>query len=49
SYRYSGVSWQVLLESGHTQELPAGAEVEVYRTEVGKLFVMPRKKENNNG
>jgi membrane protein implicated in regulation of membrane protease activity len=43
AYRYSGITWQVLLESGYNEEVAAGVEVEVRRTEVGKMFVAPKE------
>ncbi len=39
-HRYSGIEWNLILE-GEQDRLPAGTEVEVVKTAVGKMHVRP--------
>lgn len=41
-HRYSGIDWKLVLD-GEWEQLPAGTEVEVSKTAVGKLYVRPLK------
>lgn len=41
-HRYSGIDWKLVLDDGW-ENLPAGTEVEVCKTAVGKLYVRPLK------